>query len=911
MPDRPVARPFSGNPTSNPFSGVERMDPNATEHDIDPQETQEWIDALASVLETDGPERAHALLERLVDKARRSGAYLPYSANTAYVNTIPTHLEPEYPGDGAVEHRIRSYIRWNAMAMVVKANRASAELGGHIATFASAATLYDVGFNHFWHAPSHDHGGDLLFAQGHSSPGIYARAFMEGRLTEEQLDHFRREVDGKGLSSYPHPWLMPDFWQFPTVSMGLGPIMSIYQARFMRYLQDRGLAQTENRRVWSFVGDGEVDEPETLGAITLASREKLDNLTWVVNCNLQRLDGPVRGNGKIVQELEAIFRGAGWNVVKVLWGRYWDPLLAKDTDGLLQKRMMEAVDGDYQNYKSRDGAYVREHFFGKYPELKRMVANMSDEDIWRLNRGGHDPVKVYAAYKAAAEHKGQPTVILAHTVKGYGMGAAGEAQNRTHSQKKMDADDMKQFRDRFNIPLSDEQVERAEYIKPDPDSDEMKYMHERRKDLGGYLPVRRPLATPLEIPGLDAFNGLLEASGEREMSTTMAFVRLLTLLARDKKIGKNIVPIVPDEARTFGMEGLFRQLGIYSSVGQLYEPQDKDQVMYYKEDKKGQILEEGINEAGSMSSWIAAATSYSTHGVAMVPFYIFYSMFGFQRVGDLIWAAGDMRARGFLMGATAGRTTLAGEGLQHDDGHSLMMAANVPNCIAYDPTFAFELAVIVQDGMRRMYAEQQSVFYYITVMNENYPQPAMPKGAEEGIRRGLYRLQAGGRKKKKVRLLGSGTILREAIAAAELLDQDFGVAAEVWSATSFNELARDGRDAERHARLHPDAKPRTSWVEECLGDSDAPVVAATDYVQAYADQIRAFVPADYRVLGTDGFGRSDTRAALRRHFEVDRYHIAVTALKALADAGTVEVKTVSDAIKKYKIDVERPNPLQA
>ncbi|WP_373024658.1 pyruvate dehydrogenase (acetyl-transferring), homodimeric type [Thioalkalivibrio sp.] len=887
------------------------MDPNATEHDIDPQETQEWIDALASVLETDGPERAHALLERLVDKARRSGAYLPYSANTAYVNTIPTHLEPEYPGDGAVEHRIRSYIRWNAMAMVVKANRASAELGGHIATFASAATLYDVGFNHFWHAPSHDHGGDLLFAQGHSSPGIYARAFMEGRLTEDQLDHFRREVDGKGLSSYPHPWLMPDFWQFPTVSMGLGPIMSIYQARFMRYLQDRGMAQTENRRVWSFVGDGEVDEPETLGAITLASREKLDNLTWVVNCNLQRLDGPVRGNGKIVQELEAIFRGAGWNVVKVLWGRYWDPLLAKDTDGLLQKRMMEAVDGDYQNYKSRDGAYVREHFFGKYPELKRMVANMSDEDIWRLNRGGHDPVKVYAAYKAAAEHKGEPTVILAHTVKGYGMGAAGEAQNRTHSQKKMDADDMKQFRDRFNIPLSDEQVEKAEYIKPDPDSDEMKYMHARRKDLGGHLPVRRPLATPLEVPGLDVFNGLLEASGEREMSTTMAFVRLLTLLARDKKIGKNVVPIVPDEARTFGMEGLFRQLGIYSSVGQLYEPQDKEQVMYYKEDKKGQILEEGINEAGSLSSWIAAATSYSTHGVAMVPFYIFYSMFGFQRVGDLIWAAGDMRARGFLMGATAGRTTLAGEGLQHDDGHSLMMAANVPNCIAYDPTFAYELAVIVQDGMRRMYAEQQSVFYYITVMNENYPQPAMPKGAEEGIRRGLYRLQAGGRKKKKVRLLGSGTILREAIAAAEMLDKDFGVAAEVWSATSFNELARDGRDAERHARLNPEAKPRTSWVEECLGGSEDPVVAATDYVQAYADQIRAFVPADYRVLGTDGFGRSDTRAALRRHFEVDRYHIAVTALKALADAGTVEAKTVSDAIKKYKIDVERPNPLQA
>ncbi|WP_019591027.1 pyruvate dehydrogenase (acetyl-transferring), homodimeric type [Thioalkalivibrio sp. ALE20] len=887
------------------------MDLNAIPNDIDPQETQEWIDALASVMEADGPERAHALLEALVDKARRSGAYLPYSANTAYVNTIPPHLEPVYPGDGALEHRIRSYIRWNAMAMVVKANRVSPELGGHIASFASGATLYDVGFNHFWRAPSHEHGGDLVFAQGHSSPGIYARAFLEGRLTEEQLDHFRREVDGKGLSSYPHPWLMPDFWQFPTVSMGLGPIMSIYQARFMRYLQDRGLAQTENRHVWSFVGDGEVDEPETMGAITLASREKLDNLTWVVNCNLQRLDGPVRGNGKIVQELEAIFRGAGWNVIKVLWGRYWEPLLAKDTDGLLQKRMMEAVDGDYQNYKANDGAYVREHFFGKYPELKAMVANMSDEEIWRLNRGGHDPVKVYAAYKEAMEHTGQPTVILAHTVKGYGMGSAGEAQNRTHSQKKMDTEDMKHFRDRFNIPLSDEQVERAEYLKPDPDSDEMQYMHERRKALGGYLPQRRHMTTPLEVPGLDAFSGLLEDSGDREMSTTMAFVRMLQILARDKKIGRHVVPIVPDEARTFGMEGLFRQLGIYSSVGQLYEPQDKDQVMYYKEDKGGQILEEGINEAGSISSWIAAATSYSTHGVATIPFYIFYSMFGFQRIGDLIWAAGDQRARGFLIGGTAGRTTLAGEGLQHNDGHSHMMAANVPNCIAYDPTFAYELAVIVQDGMRRMFREQESVFYYITAMNENYHQPAMPEGAEEGIRRGLYRFQAGGRKKKKVRLLGSGTILREAIEAAALLEQDFGVSAEVWSATSFTELARDGRDCERHARLHPDAKPRRSWVEQCLGGSEAPVVAATDYVSNFADQIRAYVPADYRVLGTDGFGRSDLRSALRRHFEVDRYHIAVTALKALADAGTVEAKTVREAIDKYEIDTDRPNPLQA
>jgi pyruvate dehydrogenase E1 component len=693
--------------------------------------------------------------------------------------------------------------------------------------------------------------------------------------------------------------------------MGLGPIMSIFQARFMKYLQDRGLAKTEDRKVWSFVGDGEVDEPESLGAITLASRERLDNLAWVVNCNLQRLDGPVRGNGKIVQELEAIFRGAGWNVVKVLWGRYWDPLLAKDKEGLLQRRMMEAVDGDYQNYKSRDGAYVREHFFGKYPELKAMVANMSDEDIWRLNRGGHDPVKVYAAYKAAAEHKGQPTVILAHTVKGYGMGPAGEAQNRTHSQKKLDVDDMKAFRNRFSIPLTDAQVEAAEYIRPQADTPEMKYMLERRKGLGGFLPVRRPLAAPLEVPGLDALGTLLESSGDREMSTTMAFVRLLTLLARDKKFGRHVVPIVPDEARTFGMEGLFRQLGIYSSVGQLYEPQDREQVMYYKEDKKGQILEEGINEAGAMSSWIAAATSYSTHGVATVPFYIYYSMFGFQRVGDLIWAAGDMQARGFLIGGTAGRTTLAGEGLQHQDGHSLMMAANVPNCISYDPTFAYELAVIVHSGLQRMFVEQQKVFYYVTTMNENYPQPAMPKGAEKGIVRGLYKFAAAGRRKKQVRLLGSGTILREVIAAAELLDQDFGVSSEVWSATSFNELARDGRACDREALLKPKAKPPVPWVTQCLSGSDAPVVAATDYVKAYADQIRAWVPAPYRVLGTDGFGRSDTRAALRRHFEVDRHYIVVAALKLLSEAGEVEASVVADAIARYGIDTSRPDPLQA
>jgi pyruvate dehydrogenase E1 component len=750
-----------------------------------------------------------------------------------------------------------------------------------------------------------------VFVQGHSAPGMYARSFLEGRLSEDQLDHFRREVDGKGLSSYPHPWLMGDYWQFPTVSMGLGPIMSIFQARFMKYLQDRGLAKTEDRKVWSFVGDGEVDEPESLGAITLASRERLDNLAWVVNCNLQRLDGPVRGNGKIVQELEAIFRGAGWNVVKVLWGRYWDPLLARDKDGLLQRRMMEAVDGDYQNYKSRDGAYVREHFFGKYPELKAMVANMSDEDIWRLNRGGHDPVKVYAAYKTAAEHKGQPTVILAHTVKGYGMGPAGEAQNRTHSQKKLDVDDMKAFRNRFSIPLTDAQVEAAEYIRPQVDTPEMKYMLERRKGLGGFLPVRRPLAAPLEVPGLDALGSLLESSGDREMSTTMAFVRLLTLLARDKKFGRHVVPIVPDEARTFGMEGLFRQLGIYSSVGQLYEPQDREQVMYYKEDKKGQILEEGINEAGAMSSWIAAATSYSTHGVATVPFYIYYSMFGFQRVGDLIWAAGDMQARGFLIGGTAGRTTLAGEGLQHQDGHSLMMAANVPNCISYDPTFAYELAVIVHSGLQRMFVEQQKVFYYITTMNENYPQPAMPKGAEKGIVRGLYKFAAAGRRKKQVRLLGSGTILREVIAAAELLDQDFGVSSEVWSATSFNELARDGRACDREALLKPKAKPPVPWVTQCLSGSNAPVIAATDYVKAYADQIRAWIPAPYRVLGTDGFGRSDTRAALRRHFEVDRHYVVVAALKSLSETGEVEASVVADAIARYGIDTSRPDPLQA
>jgi pyruvate dehydrogenase E1 component len=879
--------------------------------DIDALETHEWVEALEAVIENEGVERAHFLLEQLIDKTRRLGGNLPFSSNTAYVNTIPPHLEAPLPGDPAIENRIRAYIRWNAMAMVVKANRKSAELGGHIATFASAATLYDVGFNHFWNAPSHEHGGDLIYFQGHASPGTYARAYLEGRLTDEQLDNFRQEVDGNGLSSYPHPHLMPDFWQFPTVSMGLGPIMSIYQARFLKYLQDRGLADTKNRKVWSFVGDGETDEPESLGAISLAGREKLDNLIWVVNCNLQRLDGPVRGNGKIVQELEASFRGAGWNVIKVMWGRYWDPLFAMDKNGLLQQRMMECVDGDYQNYKSKGGAYVREHFFGKYPELKAMVAKMSDEDIWRLNRGGHDPHKVYAAYHTAVHHTGQPTVILAQTVKGYGMGAAGEGQMRTHSQKKLAADEMIAFRNRFNIPLDEEQAAAGHYYKPAEDSEEMKYLRARRESLGGYLPVRKHLAAPLEIPELSIFEPLLGGSGEREMSTTMAFVRMLTILCRDKSIGKNVVPIVPDEARTFGMEGMFRQLGIYSSVGQLYTPQDKEEIMFYKEDKTGQILEEGITEAGSMSSWIAAATAYSAHGINMVPFYIYYSMFGFQRVGDLAWAAGDMQARGFLIGGTAGRTTLAGEGLQHQDGHSLLLSSTIPNCVSYDPTFGYEMAVIIHDGMRRMFVNQEDVFYYITAMNENYVHPPMPKGAEEGIVKGLYLFRRGGKKKKKVQLMGSGSILREVIAAADLLNEDWGVDADIWSATSFTELAREARDCDRWNRLHPDDNPKVPYVAQCLEGQQGPVIAATDYVQSYAEQIRKWVPQRFEILGTDGFGRSDTRAQLRKHFEVNSYHVVVAALKALADEEVLPATTAAEAIAKYGIDPEKPNPLHA
>jgi pyruvate dehydrogenase E1 component len=875
--------------------------------DIDPQETQEWLDSLDAVLEHEGIERAHYLLERLIDKARRSGAYLPFSANTAYVNTIPVQQQERFPGDRALERRIRSFVRWNAMAMVVQANRLSSELGGHISSFASSATLYDVGFNHFFRAAGKDFGGDLVFIQGHSAPGIYARAFLEGRLSEDQLYGFRQEVDGEGLSSYPHPWLMPGFWQFPTVSMGLGPIMAIYQARFMRYLHDRKLVNTEGRKVWTFLGDGEMDEPESLGAISLAARERLDNLVFVVNCNLQRLDGPVRGNGKIIQELEAVFRGAGWNVIKVIWGSYWDPLFARDTKGLLLKRMEECVDGDYQAYKAKGGAYTREHFFGKYPELADMVANMTDEDIWRLNRGGHDPIKVYTAFASAMRHKGQPTVILAKTVKGYGMGVAGEGMNITHSQKKMGEANLKAFRDRFNIPISDDQIGAAPFYKPPPDSPELKYMHERREALGGFLPARKDQSEPLAVPDLDAFKPLLDASGERELSTTMALVRLMTILTRDKQVGRYVVPIVPDEARTFGMEGMFRQLGIYSHVGQLYEPVDSDQVMYYREETNGQILQEGINEAGAMSSWIAASTAYANHSQAMIPFYIYYSMFGFQRIGDLAWAAGDMQARGFLVGGTAGRTTLAGEGLQHQDGHSHLVASTIPNCVAYDPAYAYELAVIIQDGMRRMYAEQESCFYYITVMNENYPQPAMPEGAEEGIKRGIYRIRS--HDGARVQLLGSGTILREALAAAELLAKDFGIAADVWSVTSFTELRRDGIDAERWNMLHPEEPARTAYVTDQLADTAGPVVAATDYMRTHADQIRPYVPRSYRVLGTDGFGRSDMRSQLRKFFEVNRWYIAIAALKALADDGEIAQSKVAEAIERWRIDPGKPNPV--
>jgi pyruvate dehydrogenase E1 component len=877
--------------------------------DSDPAETREWLESIDSVLRVHGSERAHYLLERVIDYTRRSGAYLPFRPNTAYVNTISTSQEKDYPGDRALERRIEAYIRWNAMAMVVQANRQSSEYGGHISTYASAATLYEVGFNHFWRAPDDDHAGDMVFVQGHSSPGIYARAYLEGRLTEDQLRRFREEVGGGGLSSYPHPWLMPDFWQFPTVSMGLGPMMAIYQARFQRYLEHRGIVPQSDRKVWAFLGDGEMDEPESLGAITMPVREKLDNLVFVINCNLQRLDGPVRGNGKIIQELEAAFLGAGWNVIKVIWGSRWDPLLASDTQGLLRRLMMECVDGEYQNFKAKGGAYTREHFFGKYPELKEMVANMSDDDIWRLNRGGHDARKVYNAYAAAVAHKDQPTVILAKTVKGYGMGRAGEGQNITHQQKKLDDEALKEFRDRFNIPVSDADIASVPYYRPAEGSEELEYLHERRRALGGFLPQRRTRVPKLQAPALEAFAPLLESSGEREISTTMALVRILSILVKDKGIGQHIVPIVPDEARTFGMEGMFRQIGIYSSMGQLYTPQDADQLLYYREDKKGQILEEGINEGGAMCSWIAAGTSYANHGVAMVPFYIYYSMFGFQRVGDFAWAAGDMQSRGFLIGGTAGRTTLAGEGLQHQDGHSHLVSTTIPNCVSYDPTYAYELAVIVQDGLRRMYVEQENVFYYVTCMNENYAHPAMPKGVEEGILKGMYLLHIGGRGKVRVNLLGSGTILREVLAAAAVLEKEFGVPADVFSVTSFSELRREALDVERWNLLHPDQPPRQPYVRQCLATHQGPFVAATDYMRAVPDQIRQWVPGRYHVLGTDGYGRSDSRAALRGFFEVDHRYIVIAALKMLADEGKLDVATVKGAIQRFAIDPDAPNPV--
>ncbi|MEM7360626.1 MAG: pyruvate dehydrogenase (acetyl-transferring), homodimeric type [Pseudomonadota bacterium] len=879
-------------------------------NDIDAQETQEWIDALHSVIEADGSDRARFLLKELTNAAREAGAQLPYGLNTPYINTIPADKQQALIGDRQIEFKIRSMIRWNAAAMVLRANKISTEYGGHIASFASAAVLYEVGFNHFWRARNAEHGGDMIYYQGHSAPGMYARAFLEGRLTEEQLDNFRQEVGGNGLSSYPHPWLMPDFWQFPTVSMGLGPIMAIYQARFQKYLGNRELIPVENRKVWAFLGDGEMDEPESRGALGLAGRENLDNLIFVINCNLQRLDGPVRGNGKIIQELESEFRGAGWNVIKLIWGSQWDRLLEKDTDGILLKRMQECVDGEYQAFKAKGGAYTREHFWNS-PELKAMVAHMSDEDIDLMTRGGHDPDKVFAAYTQAIRHKGQPTVILAKTIKGLGMGESGQGQNTSHQQKKMDLDSLKGFRARFKIPVTDEQLESLEYIKPDDDSPEIKYLHSRRQHLGGYLPTRPNTSNPVKVPELDSFSKQLESSGDREISTTMAFVRILSMLIRDPDIKDRVVPIVPDEARTFGMEGLFRQLGIYASEGQKYKPEDSDQLMYYREDVKGQVLEEGINEAGAMSSWIAAATSYSTNEFPMIPFYIYYSMFGFQRIGDLAWAAGDMQARGFLVGGTAGRTTLAGEGLQHQDGHSHLQAATIPNCISYDPTFSYELAVIIQDGMRRMYAEEENVFYYLTVMNENYQHPALPEGAEEGILKGMYKFKNSDKddgKTPTVQLIGSGTILNEIITAAELLESEYGVAANIWSATSMNELRREGLEVERWNTLHPTSKPRVSYVEQCLQDENGPVIAATDYMKAYGDSIRAFVPSRYIVLGTDGFGRSDDRQQLRSHFEVNHSYIVVTALSALYEDGSIDSEVVSKAIKQFDIDVSKASP---
>lgn len=878
------------------------------DQDIDPVETQEWLDSLSSVLKEEGPERAHFLMESLVRYIRGRGIYMPFNATTAYLNTIPVGKEQKSPGNHELEHRIRSLVRWNAAALVLNASKKNLELGGHIASFQSCATLYDVGFNHFWHGKTDTQEGDLVFFQGHSAPGFYARAYVEGRLTDEQMHNFRQEAHGSGLSSYPHPWLMPDFWQFPTVSMGLGAIQGIYQARLLKYLESRGLAKTEGRKVWVFCGDGEMDEPESQGAIALAARDGLDNLIFVVNCNLQRLDGPVRGNSKIIQELEGNFRGAGWNVLKVIWGSKWDALLAQDKDNLLKKRMEECVDGDYQMYKSQNGAYVREHFFNT-PELKAMVANMSDDEIWALNRGGHDPHKVYAAYYEAVNNaNGRPTVILAKTIKGYGMGASGEAQNVAHQAKKMDLASLKQFRDRFQIPVTDEEMEHTlPFFRLPEDSEEMKYMKERRAQLGGFLPYRHPDSEQLPIPPLSEFDAQLQDSGDREFSTTMAFVRILSTLLKDKNIGKRIVPIVPDESRTFGMEGLFRQYGIWNPKGQIYTPQDHDQLMFYKESKSGQIFQEGINEPGAMSSWIAAATSYSNNDFPLIPFYIYYSMFGFQRIGDLAWAAGDQRARGFMLGGTSGRTTLNGEGLQHQDGHSHIQAELIPNCISYDPSFSYEVAVIIQNGMQRMWVDREDVFFYITLMNQNYKHPGLPKrnGIEQQILKGMYLLQEGAAGKLKVQLMGSGVILQEVIAAAELLKQDFDVDANIWSVTSFNELYRDGIKVERYNRLHPADTQKVAYVTELLSGQEGPIVASTDYVRHFAGRIRAFVPHNnFTVLGTDGFGRSDSRDNLREFFEINRYHVAVAALNGLAEEGKISKQMVQEAISKYGIKAD-------
>ena len=882
-------------------------------------ETREWLDALTAVIEANGPERAHELLEEVLEHARQHSLDMPFSATTGYINTLEPSEEARSPGNLEIEGRLRAYMRWNAMALVVKANRATpdgdGDLGGHISSFASLAHMFAAGFNHFWHAASDDHGGDLLYFQGHSSPGIYARAYLEGRLTEEQMLNFRQEVGGKGLSSYPHPKLMPEFWQFPTVSMGLGPLMGIYQARFLKYLHARGIADTENRKVWVFCGDGEMDEPESLGAIGLAARENLDNLIFVINCNLQRLDGPVRGNGKIVQELEGEFRGSGWNVIKLLWGSDWDPLLTKDKDGALRKIMMDTLDGDYQGFKANDGAFVRKEFFGRDPRTLEMVAHMSDDEIFKLRRGGHDAQKVYAAYHKAVNTKGQPTVLLIKTVKGYGMGKAGEGKNTAHQAKKLSDEDVRAFRDRFNIPIPDSELANLPFYKPADDTPEMRYLHERREKLGGYLPKRLTKSDETFIvPELSVFKSILEPAVEgREISTTQAYVRFLAQLLRDKEIGPRVVPILVDEARTFGMEGMFRQIGIYNPHGQLYTPQDRDQVSYYKEDKAGQILQEGINEAGGMSSWIAAATSYSTNNRVMIPFYVYYSMFGFQRIGDLAWAAGDMQARGFLLGGTSGRTTLNGEGLQHEDGHSHILAGTIPNCVTYDPSFAHEVAVIMQRGMKRMVEDQENVFYYITLLNENYPMPGLTEGTEEQIIKGMYLFKAGGKKKQRVQLLGSGTILRESLFAQELLEADWGVSADVWSCPSFNELARDGHDADRWNLLHPTDTQRVSFVAQQLSKSTGPVVASTDYIKSFAEQIRPFIPKDrtYKVLGTDGFGRSDFRGKLREHFEVNRHYIVVATLKALSEDGLVKTDKVAEAIKKYGIDADKVNPLNA